>query len=138
MKKSIFIIIVSILSIVSCVSKHYDAIETFKIEGTVYCSEGSKPLSNVRILFNDKGYDASRENKNLLIPIGHSDLNGKIDQKFEYFWGRSEGLFHSDPLKNFDIVLQKEEYKEVAFPFSGLNQSRTIYIELKTIYMEKI
>lgn len=126
------------LFIGSCVSKHYDAIETFKFKGTVWCSESSKPLNDVKIFFNDKGYDEYRENKNLLLSIGHSDSDGNINHKFEYFWGRSEGLFYSKPSKKFEIVLQKEKYKEIIVPFSGKGQSGTIYVDLKTVYMERI
>lgn len=140
MKKPFYILFFILFSILACMAKHVDSITIFAIQGRVFDSISKVPLENVQVYFIDTGYDDVRSKKVHRLEIGQSDLNGKIEARLNYYWGRKLSIFHSYPKKTFAIALAKASYETRYFHFkeSQLEGEKfTYFVKLEDVYMDQ-
>ena len=140
MRKPFYILLFVLLGILACMAKYVDSITIFAIQGRVFDSISKVPLENVQVYFIDTGYDDVRSKKVHRLEIGQSDLNGKIEARLNYYWGRKTSAFHSPPKKTFAIALSKASYKNRYFHFkeSQLEGEKfTYFVKLEDVYMDQ-
>jgi hypothetical protein len=141
MKKPVFIVFLISLAILACMAKHVNSVTIFAIQGRVFDSISEVPLENVQVYFIDTGYDDVRSRKVHRLEIGQSDLNGKIEIRLNYYWGRKTSVFRSLPPKTFAIVLSKASYKNRYFHFKESQlegEKLTYFVRLKDVYMDQV
>ena len=89
----------------------------------------------------DRGYDYVRSKEQHSLSIGISESNGNIDNSLEYWWGWNECWLCPSPSETFEILLNKQGYKErrVYFKASDLEiYDGKIIVPLGSVYLEKI
>ena len=140
MKKLFYILFFILLSILACRAKHVDSVTIFAIQGRVFDSLSKVPLENVQVYFIDTGYDDVRSKKVHRLQIGQSDINGKIEARLNYYWGRKTSAFYSPAKKTFAIALSKASYKNRYFHFTESQlegEKFTYFVKLEDVYMDR-
>ena len=121
-------------------AKHVDSVTIFAIQGRVFDSISKVPLENVQVFFIDTGYDDLRSKKAHRLKIWQSDLNGKIEARLNYYWGRKTSVFYSHPKKTFAIALSKASYETRYFHFKESQlegEKLTYFVKLEDVYMDR-
>ncbi len=134
-------LILSVIVLPGCFTMHVDSMTRFSITGEVFDKVSGKPLEKVNVAFIDTGLDSVRSKAGVPKTIGESDAQGKIDLKFDYWWGVEKGLFKKKPTLTFDIEVSKENYKSerVHFRSSELAREDNIArVPLKMIYLAPV
>jgi hypothetical protein len=138
--KPFYILLFISFSLLACLAKHVDSVTIFAIQGRVFDSISKVPLENVRVYFIDTGYDDVRSKKVHRLEIGQSDLNGKIEVRINYYWGRKASIFHSHPKKTFAIALSKASYETRYFHFKESQlegEKLTYFVKLEDVHMDR-
>jgi hypothetical protein len=121
-----------------CTVKYVDTVTIFEIKGEVYGEESQRPVENAAVYFMDTGYDYVRSKKPFLVPIGHSDMDGKFTARLNYLWRRRDHALLKPPPRTFDVVLSHAEYEPRRFHFdaSDLEQGGMRFeINLDRVYL---
>jgi hypothetical protein len=108
-KRYTLVILLSML-LFACQFKHADYGTSFHIQCTVIDEATNAPISNVKVVFIDTGFDSAKSKKRVPNPLGESDSEGRVDTIFHYWWGREEGLFMGKAEETFDLEFSKESY----------------------------
>lgn len=118
--------------------RHVDSLTPFVIEGEAYDQKSNLPIENVKVIFVDTGYDSVRSKKAYSILTGQTAADGRIQTRFEYWWGHEEGKGIDPPKKTFEILLFSASHmpKRMLFDESSLKKVDSIvFVELKKVYL---
>jgi len=137
----LFIIIFCVLSSAyGCFYKKVDSLSLFKINGKIIDSKNRDPIEGASILFVDVGFDEHKKESGEPIKICESSNKGDVICSFEYFWGRTEGMFVGKPSKKFFIKVEKNTYhsKKVLFDANSIRRINGEYqVFLGEVLLEK-
>jgi len=135
-------ILLFLLSFCSCKIVHNDCGTTFIIQGVVVNANNKIPINGAKVFFIDTGYHNSEiaSQRRFSIEIGITDLQGRIDIKFDYRFSYNEGWGYEEPKKTFEIHISKESFKEkiLLLKESDFKKEKNIvYVDLSEIYLEE-
>lgn len=139
MKTKIILVILLLLPISCFRYRHVDLLTSFIVTGEVFDKSTGLPLGQINVAFIDTGFDYKRSNRQILIKIGESDNQGKINLKLDYWWGKKESIFKRTPKETFDIILSKKSYKTKILHFKAselIEEEGKLVVSLKKIYIE--
>jgi hypothetical protein len=117
---------------------HFDYLTVFVVQGVVRDLNNRAPIAGAKVFFIDTGYDYSRSQPRSQVEIGTTDLEGRIDIKFDYGWSSMEGANYEIPKRTFEILISRESFKEevVCLKETDLTKKgNTVYVELPEIYL---
>ena len=138
MKIKLIISMLLSLCVVACATQYVDSVTIFQIQGRVLDQVSNFPLKDVDVYFIDTGYDDTFSKQEKPFKIGRSNSKGKINVRFNYWWGRQTSAFDQGPQATFDILLFRESYvgKRLQFKESELKTDGvTFFVDLQDIYL---
>ena len=136
----LFLIMVFVFCFCSCETVHHDCMITFNVQGVVFNKDNKTPIESAKVLFVDTGYDSLASQGGIQEEIGTTDLQGRIDIKFDYGYSYEEGWGYEKPKDTFEIHIYKESYKKKVLLFKESDfkkEEHILYVDLSEIYLEE-
>jgi hypothetical protein len=140
MKIKLIISVLLGLGVVVCATPYKDSVTIFHIKGRVLDQASNFPLEDVNVYFIDTGYDDTFSKQQKPFKIGQSTFRGKINIRFNYWWGRQTSAFAQRPKATFDIILSRASFAEQRFHFkeSALKTDGvTFLVDLEDVYLDR-
>jgi hypothetical protein len=138
MKIKLIISVLLSLGVAACATQYKDAVTIFHIKGRALDQTSNFPLEDVEVYFIDTGYDDTLSKQQKPFKIGQSGSRGKINIRFNYWWGRQTSVFEQRPQATFDIVLSRASFEEQRLHFkeSALKTDGVIFlVDLADVYL---
>ena len=138
MKIKLIICVLLSLSVVACAKQYKDSVTILHIQGRVLDQASNFPLKDVDVYFIDTGYDDAFSKQEKPFKIGQSNPKGKINVRFNYWWGRQTSTFDQGPQATFVILLSRESYVEKRLPFKESELKTdgvTFLVDLEDVYL---
>ena len=117
MRINLIIAVLVSLCAVMCAKQYKDSVTILHIRGRVLDQASNFPLEDVDVHFIDTGYDDILSKQQKPVKIGRSDSRGKINVRFNYWWGRQTSAFDQGPQATFEILLSRDPYVEERLQF---------------------
>lgn len=139
MKNYITFILLSVL--LNGCATHYDYFSEIIIKGNILDSVTHTKISNAIVTFYDIGIDKKRSEINFKKEICLSDKDGIINCNYRYSWGLDTGLFTTKPTYDYALIISKEGYVSITFPYNmkeNLNNANPILIDLGEVYLKPV
>lgn len=118
------IFLLFIFSFLAACTTHFDYSTTFEVSGVVTSKDDNGKVEGAKIIFVDTGYDSKLSKKDVKHEVGITDDQGRIHDRFNYWWGYEEGILKSTPKETFDIVVEKTGYRPLTLHFNGKNMNQ--------------
>jgi hypothetical protein len=109
-----------LLMLTSCTN--YDYIQSFAISGRVINQTTRQSIRDAKVNFVDTGFDYVRSKEHFAKNVGMTNGEGRLETKFDYFWG-NQGILWIKPSskKTFDITVERNGYRKRTLSFKAKN-----------------